>query len=136
MLQSSLEMFRGLVETAPDAILLVNEAGAIQFANAQAEDVFGFGKGELVGAPVDSLVPERYRPNHPENRTSYHTNPVKRRMGEHSSTFAVKKDGTEFPMATALSAVETPSGLLITCIVRDLSTLLDAEFAEASAEKS
>jgi len=126
MLKTSLELFRGLVETAPDAILLVNDAGVIQLANEQAEETFGYGHNEMLGLQVDLLVPERYRGNHVENRASYHESPVKRRMGEHTATFALRKDGTEFPMATALSATETHSGLLVTCIVRNLTDALDA----------
>ncbi len=125
MLKTSLELFRGLVETAPDAILLVNETGLIQLANQQSEEMFGYGSGEMLGLQVDMLVPIRFRPNHPENRDAYHINPVKRRMGEHMATYAVRKDGSEFPMATALSATETHNGLLVTCIVRDLTDTLD-----------
>ena len=126
MLKTSLELFRGLVETAPDAILLVNEEGNIQLANEQAEEMFGYNSNEMLGLQVDLLVPERYRSKHPENRQTYHETPVKRRMGEHLATFAIRKDGTEFPMATALSATDTHSGLLVTCIVRDLTETLDA----------
>jgi PAS domain S-box-containing protein len=126
MLKTSLELFRGLVETAPDAILLVNQDGIVQLANVQAEETFGYNSTEMLGLQIELLVPERYRHNHVENRASYHENPVKRRMGEHMATFALRKDGTEFPMATALSATETHNGLLVTCIVRDLTDTLDA----------
>ena len=126
MLKTSLELFRGLVETAPDGIFLVSQSGEIQLANEQAELLFGYGPNELLGLNIDLLVPERYRTNHFSNRKDYHANPVKRRMGQHVATHAVRKDGTEFPMATALSATETHSGLLITCIVRDLTPAMDA----------
>lgn len=126
MLKTSLELFRGLVETAPDAILLVKEDGIIQLANEQAEEMFGYNPNELLGMEIELLVPERYRHNHVANRRTYHETPVKRRMGEHMATFAVRKDGTEFPMATALSATDTHNGLLVTCIVRDLTDTLDA----------
>lgn len=126
MLKTSLELFRGLVETAPDAILLVNEAGVVQLANEQAEEMFGYNPNEMLGMQIDQLVPERFRPNHSENRKIYHENPVKRRMGEHLATFALKKNGAEFPMATALSATDTHNGLLVTCIVRDLTETLEA----------
>lgn len=125
VLQTNLELFKGLVDSAPDAIMLVNESGTIELANEQADKIFGYDTGTLLGMKVDELVPERYRPNHEENRQAYHANPAKRRMGEHTATFAVRKDGSEFPMATTLSATETPNGLLITCIVRDLTDTLD-----------
>ena len=125
MLRSSLEAIRRLVETAPDGILLVGKTGKIQLSNEQAEAMFGYTHEEMLSLNVDQLVPERYRDNHPTNRASYHENPVKRRMGEHLATFALRKDGTEFPMATALSASETEAGLLVTCIVRDLTDVLN-----------
>jgi PAS domain S-box-containing protein len=121
MLKASLELFRGLVETAPDAIVLVNERGVIELANEQAETMFGYGPNELLGLPVSQLIPVRYREKHDHHRDEYHANPTKKRMGEHLATLALRKDGTEFAMATALSATRTPNGVLVTCIVRDLS---------------
>ncbi len=125
MLKSSLEVIKGLVATAPDGILLVTKGGSIQLSNEQAESMFGYTHQEMIGLRVDQLVPERFRENHVENRAAYHENPVKRRMGEHLATFALRKDGTEFPMATALSATETQAGLLVTCIIRDLTDVLN-----------
>ncbi len=121
MLQASLDMFRGLLETAPDAIVIVSEGGKIQFANEQAVDMFGYSEEELKSLTVEHLVPERYRQDHVKNRQEYHEHPTKKKMGEHLATLALRKDGTEFPMATALSAVYTPNGLLITCVIRDLN---------------
>jgi PAS domain S-box-containing protein len=130
MLRVTLEILRGLVDTAPDAIVLVGEDGRIQLANEQAEEMFGFGRGELRDVSVEELVPERYRTQHVVNRDDYMENPVKRRMGEHLATMALRKDGTEFPMATALSATRTAHGTFVTCIIRDLSYQLQAmEFA-------
>jgi PAS domain S-box-containing protein len=134
MLRAALEMFRGLVDTAPDAIIVVDEKGIIQIANELAEDLFGYTQAELRGLSVDELVPPRYRGEHPENRESYMENPVKRRMGEHTATMALRKDGAEFPMATALSATETPSGMLVTCIVRNLTDQLEAHNEAAEEE--
>lgn len=126
MLKTSLEMFRGLLETAPDAIVVCNEKGRIELANEQAEMMFGYGSNEMLGVSIEDLVPPQLRSAHVENRASYNENPVKRRMGEHLATEAVMKDGTVFPMATALSATESPGGgLLVTCIVRDLRPHLE-----------
>lgn len=122
MLRSSLDLFRGLIETAPDGILLVSDTGLVELANEQAEIMFGYGKDELLGKHVEYLVPERYRNQHAENRSDYHQHPTKRQMGHSLPTFALRKDGSEFRMATALSATSTARGLLITCIVRDLSS--------------
>lgn len=121
LLRTSLDLFRGLIETAPDAILLVSEDGKIELANEQAEEMFGYGRDELLSMSIEALVPERYRGEHVEHRDEYNRNPIKRRMGEHLATVALRKDGSEFRMATALSAVQTQGGLLVTCIVRDLT---------------
>lgn len=126
LLKTSLEMFRGLIETAPDAILVVNEDGLVELANEQAEELFGYHKDELLGLSVEMLVPPQFREAHHANRLAYNHNPVRRRMGEHVATEAIHKDGTVFAMATALSATQSPGGLLITCIVRDLRPHLDA----------
>ena len=122
MLKTSLELFRGLVETAPDAILLVSESGMIELANEQAEQMFGYNRHELLGRVVEDLIPQRYHEQHQDRRAEYNSEPIKRRMGEHTATYARRKDGTEFPVAAALSAAQSPAGLLVTCIVRDLST--------------
>lgn len=121
MLKTSLDLFRGLVETAPDGILLVNERGVIEVANEQAGDMFGYPKSALLGLTVEKLIPDRYHDQHLLNRNEYNAHPRKRKMGEHVSTVGVRKNGEEFPVAAALSATETPGGLLITCIVRDLT---------------
>ena len=131
MLRSSLEFFQGLVESAPHAILLVSALGEIQLANELAESLFGYSSTEMLGLNVEELVHDRFREEHITNRGSYTANPVKRRMGEHLATYALKKDGSEFPMATALSAAETHKGLIITCIVQDLTDTLNA-FANES----
>jgi len=122
MLGQSLELFQGLVETAPDAILVVDEAGFIQLANEQAEVLFGYDDQELRGMSVENLLPERYRHPHLQNRADYAASPVRRTMGEHLATFALRKDGSEFRMATALSASRSSRGLLVTCIIRELPT--------------
>jgi len=120
MLRTSLDMFRGLIETAPDAILLVSDDGSIVLANEQAEDMFGYAKNELNGLMIEKLVPARYHENHLEQRAEYISHPTKRRMGEHLATYARRKDGSEFLTSTALSATETKQGFLVTCIIRDL----------------
>lgn len=122
MLRTSLQMFRGLLETAPDAILIVDERGRIQFANEQTSELFGYTAAELSEMVIEDLIPVRYHDHHHAHRNSYNENPVKRRMGQHLATTAVTKSGEEFPMAAALSATQTPGGLLVTCIVRDLSS--------------
>jgi len=133
LLKTSLELFRGLLETAPDAIVLVSGEGTIELANQQAEEMFGYGKAEMLGLHVSQLVPERYHDRHQAHMRAYNASPSKRRMGEHLATHARRRDGSEFPMATALSATETPSGILVTCIIRDLTDL--AGSTQASADR-
>ena len=121
MLQSSLELFRGLIETAPDAILIVNSDGVIELANEQAEEIFGYGPNELLGLKVEELIPDRYHEDHLKNRAEYAEHPTRRKMGEHAATVAKRKDGSEFPIAAALNATQSPRGVLVTCIIRDMS---------------
>jgi PAS domain S-box-containing protein len=136
MLRASLELFRGLIETAPDGIMLVNQEGVIELANEQAERMFGYEPNELLGISVEKLVPEEQRFEHVKNRQTYNEHPTKRRMGEHLATEALRKDGTKFRTATALSATKTQNGTLVTCIIRDMSEKLseDAERETAHEE--
>ncbi len=127
--ETSLRLFQGLIENAPDAIIIVDESGQVHLANSQAEAMFGFGGGELVGMRVSELMPERHRAVHEAHRHQYVLNPVRKRMGEHIATPASRKDGSEFLIATALSATETSSGLLITCMIREVSPV-NAEVSE------
>lgn len=133
-LQATLELFQNLIESAPDAILLVTEQGEVQLANAQSHDLFGYEPGELIGKLVDQLMPERFREEHAGHRHDYVENPSKRLMGEHLATIALRKDGSEFLMATALSATQTPKGWRITCIVRNLSETMEQRLAVAVAD--
>ena len=121
MLQSSLDLFRGLIETAPDAILIVSADGVIELANEQADVMFGYDAHELLGKKVEELIPERYHEAHLKNRQDYAEHPTRRKMGEHAATVAKRKDGSEFPIAAALNATQTPKGILVTCIIRDMS---------------
>jgi PAS domain S-box-containing protein len=120
-LQSTLNLIQTVIDTAPDAILVVDESGVIKIANQEAERTFGYARTELAGLKVTALVPASSRDSHDEHRRQYMAEPENRRMGEHLATLAVRKDGTEFPIAATLNASSTPLGTLVTCIVRDLS---------------
>lgn len=121
MLKTTLDLFRGLIETAPDAILLVNSDGFIELANERALEMFGYQIEEFLSLRVESLIPARYHEQHTRNRREYMEHPVRRKMGEHVATIALRKDGLEFPVAAALNSTDTPKGKLVTCIVRDMS---------------
>jgi PAS domain S-box-containing protein len=113
--------FRALLESAPDAMVIVNGSGVIQLANARAEDVFGYERSELVGKPVEIIVPDRFRGHHAHHRDTYAAHPVPRAMGENLELYARRKDGSEFPVEISLSPIETSDGTLISSAIRDVT---------------
>ena len=119
--------FRGLLESAPDGIVVVDKSGKMVIVNRQAEILFGYNRDELIGQPVEILVPDQYRHNHVKDREDYTANPRTRPMGSGRSLSARRKDGSEFPVEISLSPLETEQGLLITSIIRDISERFRAE---------
>jgi len=117
----SYAIFETLFESSPDPILLTDREGRITRLNAQAEQVFGYGRSELIGNPLEILLPERFRAVHPSHRETYLAQPRKRPMGLGLPLFARRKDGSEFPVDIMLSSVETPDGLAVLSVVRDIS---------------
>src|SRR5207237_2068479 len=90
------EKFRGLLESAPDAIVIVDANGKIVLVNTQTEKFFGYGRDELLGQPVEMLVPEPMRAQHVQQRNGYLANPVARPMGLGLNLYGVHKDGSQF----------------------------------------
>jgi PAS domain S-box-containing protein len=127
--------FRGLLEAAPDAIVGVGPDGLIALVNAQAERLFGYHRDEMVGQPVEMLVPYGARERHPEHRTRYFTDSVPRPMGAGMQLAARRRDGTEFPAEISLSALETEDGLLVSAAVRDVTDRIETQ-AESERLKS
>ncbi len=119
--------FRDLLESAPDAIVIVDRAGAIAIVNRRTEELFGYRRGELLGQPVEVLIPERYREQHVGHRDGYVAAPRTRPMGAGFELFARHRDGHEVPVEISLSPLETPDGLLVTSIIRDVSDRKRAE---------
>jgi PAS domain S-box-containing protein len=115
-------LFRGLLEAAPDAILLVDGAGRITLVNAQTEVLFGYRRDELVGQPVEQLLPERVRDRHIAQRRRYQSDPKTRPMGAGLELAGRRKDGSEFPVEISLSPMSTPDGVLVVSIIRDVTS--------------
>ncbi|MGW3814557.1 SpoIIE family protein phosphatase [Streptomyces sp. NPDC005046] len=121
------ERFRGLLEAAPDAMVIVDDTGVIRLVNAQTEALFGYQREELLGHPVELLVPGRFRAHHHRHRDGYADNRQVRPMGAELELHGLRKDGTEFPVEISLSPLETADGLLVSAAVRDVSDRKRAE---------
>lgn len=119
--QSAGKKFRGLLEAAPDAIVGVDREGRIALVNTQAEAMFGYDRNELIGQPVEVLMPEHVRRTHIRHRGEYVAAPRTRPMGTGLDLAGRRKDGTEFPVEISLSPMETDEGMLITSIIRDVT---------------
>jgi PAS domain S-box-containing protein len=119
--------FRGLLEAAPDAIVGVTPDGCITLVNAQTERLFGYNRDELLGQPIEILVPDGARAVHPEHRTGYFSRPRPRTMGAGMQLAARRKDGTEFPAEISLSALDTEDGPVVSAAVRDVTDRIEAQ---------
>jgi PAS domain S-box-containing protein len=127
-------LFEGLFRFSPDAVIVTDRQGNILQANEQTERLFGYTRGELVGQPVEILMPERFRSIHPGHRTKYSAEPHTRPMGAGLELYGQRKDGSEFPVDIMLSSVETPEGIVILSVVRDISVRKRAEDALRRSE--
>jgi two-component system NtrC family sensor kinase len=122
-------LFGTLLESAPDAIVIVDKAGQIAIVNRQAEQLFGYARDELLGQAIELLLPAHIRAAHIRHRAHYSAEPRTRPMGVCHNLVARRKDGSEFPAEVSLSPLGTENGLLITSVIRDVSERVRAEAA-------
>lgn len=115
------ERFHGLLESAPDALVVIDHTSRIVFANGQAYQIFGYSSGELIGHPIEVLVPERFREGHPEKVRRFLEQGKTRPMAAGMELFGRRKDGSEFPAEVSLSPVPTCTGLLVGSAIRDVT---------------
>jgi PAS domain S-box-containing protein len=113
--------FRNLLESAPDAMIIVNREGRIDLVNAQAVKLFGYSREEMIGEAVEQLVPERLQAMHAAHRAGYTHAPKPRAMGIGLALHGRRKDGSEFPVEISLSPIETEQGVLISGAIRDIT---------------
>lgn len=113
--------FHDLLESTPDAMVMVNLTGRIVMANGQAERVFGYGRAELLGQPVELLLPRHYRQAHVGHRSQFFAQPRTRTMGAGLELNGQRKDGSEFPVEISLSPLQTEEGLFVSSAIRDVT---------------
>ena len=123
------ERFRQAVESAPNGMVMIDSAGKIVLVNAQTERLFGYHRDEMLGQPVEKLVPERFRGHHPMHRSSYFAEPQVRPMGVGRDLYGRRKDGSEFPVEIGLNPIETEVGLLVLSAIVDITERKQAEDA-------
>jgi diguanylate cyclase (GGDEF)-like protein/PAS domain S-box-containing protein len=121
------ERFSRVVEAAPNAIVAADQAGKIVLVNRQAEKMFGYQREELVGRSLEVLVPERFRHAHPGHRSGFSAKPTARPMGAGRDLYAVRKDGSEFPVEIGLNPIDTEPGTLILSAIVDITERKRAE---------
>jgi PAS domain S-box-containing protein len=135
LLRDTEQFFRGVLELAPDGLMVVDEDGTIRLANAQCDAIFGYPRGELIGQPVETLVPPDVRARHPALRASFHNSPAVREMAAGLSLRGVRKDGSMFPAEIGLSPLRVAEGQppQVAISIRDITerNRMDAELRQA-----
>lgn len=132
--EASEARFQKLLESAPDAIVIVDAGGRIRLANARVSDWFGYQSSELLGRPVEALIPEPLRLRHRQHRSAYLMAPRARTMGIGTQLAARRSDGSEFPVEISLSPIATAEGDLVIAVVRDITERRRLEQAREEAQ--
>ncbi|MBI3762768.1 MAG: diguanylate cyclase [Chloroflexi bacterium] len=116
-----------VLEALPDAVVVIDHDGRIILASAQTETMFGYRREELIGQPVECLLPERYRRSHVERRAEFAAEPHTRPIGTGMELYGQRKDGSEFPVDISLGPLNTEKGLLVTGVIRDITARVRVE---------
>jgi len=135
LLGGSERRFRALLESAPEAMVIIDGHGHIALVNAQAERLFGYRRQEIVGQAITELIPKRYRDQHRRHMKAYLKEPSTRPMGSDLELFGRHRDGSEFPVEISLSPLETQEGLLVSAAIRDVTQRRRAVAELAAAEE-
>ena len=121
------ERYEKVLDSSPDAMLFANTQGMIVLVNAQFEKIFGYNQSEIIGKPLEILVPDRYKKNHTQMVKGFFEKPMVRPMGSHFEIYARKNNGEEFPADISLSPLQTDEEILVAAAVRDISKRKEAE---------
>lgn len=133
-LRDSEERFRAIVDATPNALIIVNTSRIIVLVNQRTEQMFGYARRELIGKPVDILLPERFRPNHHVHMKNYFASLHARPMDAGRELFGLRKDGTELPLEIALTPMETDEGVFVLTSIVDITSRKRAEQALRDSE--
>jgi PAS domain S-box-containing protein len=130
------DKFRAVVESSPDAMVIVDKNGRIVLVNGQAEKLFGYPRAEMLGETLEMLIPPRFRDSHRDDRSTYFIAPRVRVMDSGANLYGLRKDGTEFPADISLSPLETEDGTWVSSAIRDITTRKRAEEAVRELNES
>lgn len=126
-----MDMYRSVFDNAPDSVILVDKQGRIVSVNFECERAMGYGKGELMGVKIETLIPSRFAEGHVQLREGYFDAPHRRSMGSGMKLFAQRKDGSEFPVDIMINLADTETGPIVIAIIRDLTERIEFESKQA-----